>query len=250
MSEQAPERAGPPPAGKKENVFTRKLGPLPMWMWLAIVALVILLYVVFKGNKGKGGTGQQQGGQQGGFGRFLQPFTILRGPRGPAGPAGPAAPPHTKHHPRRGDHDDDDQRDRDAGDHDGRMRRSRGPLPPPPGGLPPGPPPGPMPPPMPGSVPRTLGARDQDTVGVDWRVKRQGQQVPGELVPFKTAETGNTPPLIDVANHYGTSPDAIVMEAEGRGYPTSNAWKRYVARHDWASPLPPATELMILAHPS
>jgi hypothetical protein len=52
-----------------------------------------------------------------------------------------------------------------------------------------------------------------------------------------------------VANQYDTNPEAIVMEATGRGYPASTAWKRYVAMHDWGSPLPPATQLSILAHP-
>lgn len=212
MSEQAPETrtpAGGPPPGKKENVFTRKIGPLPMWAWLAIAAALILGYVLFFGKKKKSG-GAGKGGLRGprGFGRFLQPRV-----------------PHTSHH-RRGDHDEDDDDDqKHAAAHDQmRNARSAGAA---------GPGPGP----------------DEDVpVGVDRRDKR-GKPVRGSLVQFKTAEQGTTPSLADVSNHYGTSPEAIVQEAEGRGYPASVAWKRYVSRHDWASPLPPATDFSILAHP-
>src|SRR5215469_1481095 len=30
------------PAGRKENVFTRHIGPLPMWVWLVIVGAVVV----------------------------------------------------------------------------------------------------------------------------------------------------------------------------------------------------------------
>lgn len=45
MSEQAPEA---PARGKKENVFTRKIGPLPMWAWVAIIGGVIIAYSFYK----------------------------------------------------------------------------------------------------------------------------------------------------------------------------------------------------------
>jgi hypothetical protein len=223
VSEQAPERTAPPqapPPGKKENVFTRKIGPLPMWVWLAIIALVILLYVMFFSKKKKGGgTGQGQGQQQG-FGAFLVPPIIQRIGGGGGGP------PHTHHH-RRGDHDDDDDDDKKKAKAHDQMRAARSA-----GAAGPGP-----------------GPAHDVPVGIDRRDKR-GQPVPGFLVQFKTAEQGQTPSLQDVANHYDTAPEAIVQEAEGRGYPNSVAWKRYVSRHDWASPLPPATDFSILAHPA
>lgn len=222
MSEQAPE-ARPPAAapGKKENVLTRKLGPLPTWAWIAIAAALILGYVLFFGKKSKGGGGKS--GQGGGTGTARGPAsagrTIIR-------IISPRRPPHTRHN-RRGDHDEDDEGDRQHGRAHDQMRESRSA-----GAAGPGP-----------------GPDTDVPVGMDRRDKR-GQPPPGRLVSFKTAEQGQTPSLMDVANKYGTDPEAIVQEAEGRGYPSSVAWKRYVSRHDWASPLPPATDFSILAHPS
>ena len=211
MSEQAPEpRPAPGGPPKKDNVFTRKIGPLPMWVWLAIAAALILGYVLFFGKKKKGSTTGGAGSRgRRGFGGFLRPPGV----------------PHVRHH-RRGDHDSDDQGDAALAGTQDQMTAARSP-----GVNVPGPPP------------------DEDVpVGVDRRHKR-GEPVQGQLVQFKTAEQGQTPSLADVANHYGTAPEAVVQEAEGRGYPSSVAWKRYVARHDWASPLPPATDFSILAHP-
>ncbi len=34
-----------------ENVLTRKVGPLPMWVWVAIAAALVLLYVVWQDQK-------------------------------------------------------------------------------------------------------------------------------------------------------------------------------------------------------
>lgn len=34
-----------------ENVFTRKIGPMPMWVWLAVVGGLVLLYVVYENQK-------------------------------------------------------------------------------------------------------------------------------------------------------------------------------------------------------
>lgn len=48
MSEQAPEA---PPGGGGGNVFKRKIGPLPMWAWLAIGAAIIGLYVIWRKNQ-------------------------------------------------------------------------------------------------------------------------------------------------------------------------------------------------------
>jgi hypothetical protein len=42
------EPSGPTSGG---NVFTRKIGPLPMWAWMAIALLVALFYYLYKKNK-------------------------------------------------------------------------------------------------------------------------------------------------------------------------------------------------------
>src|SRR5215472_13008609 len=75
------------PAKGKENVFTRKLGPLPAWVWMAIAAALILLWVVWSGHKKASSTAT--GGQKtGGFGAELVPPVILHGARGPRGRRG------------------------------------------------------------------------------------------------------------------------------------------------------------------
>jgi hypothetical protein len=49
MSETAPEK--PASGGGGGNVFTRKLGPLPMWMWMTIALLGAVLYHMYSKNK-------------------------------------------------------------------------------------------------------------------------------------------------------------------------------------------------------
>jgi hypothetical protein len=232
VSETAPERpasssAGPPPGPQRENVFTRRIGPLPMWVWLVIVAAVVLLYIVWSSSKNKqGGTasGQQQ---QGGFGRALLPEVILERLPGP---------PHVKHRHHRGGHHHRHPHHRPGVDPGGPMQSPDEAV-----AL---------------EADRQKAVRDPGpgyhaVPGINRRHMRgKGEPVPGELVSFKTAEHGQTPSLQDVANQYNTEPDAIVLESEGRGYPNSTTWKRYVAQHNWADPLPPATELQILAHPN
>lgn len=48
MSESAPESGG-----HSGNVFLRKLGPLPMWTWMAIILLLGLMFYVVKGQNAK-----------------------------------------------------------------------------------------------------------------------------------------------------------------------------------------------------
>jgi len=48
MSETAPEKSGPSSGG---NVFTRKLGPLPMWVWMIIALTVALVYHMYSASK-------------------------------------------------------------------------------------------------------------------------------------------------------------------------------------------------------
>lgn len=48
MSESAPERTG---GGGGTNVFTRKIGPLPVWGWGAIVLLVAVFWSMYSKQK-------------------------------------------------------------------------------------------------------------------------------------------------------------------------------------------------------
>lgn len=55
MSESAPESGG-----GGGNVFTRKIGPLPMWAWMGIALLVAVFYYLYKKNQsGSSGSGAQ-----------------------------------------------------------------------------------------------------------------------------------------------------------------------------------------------
>lgn len=53
MSETTPEK---PSGGSGGNVFTRKLGPLQMWMWMLIVAFIAILYHLYVKNKASNST--------------------------------------------------------------------------------------------------------------------------------------------------------------------------------------------------
>jgi hypothetical protein len=58
MSEQAPEpAAGGGGGGGAGGFLKRKLGPFPMWAWLAIGATVILGYVVIKSRQSSAASG-------------------------------------------------------------------------------------------------------------------------------------------------------------------------------------------------
>lgn len=52
MSEQAPER---PRSGG--NSFSKKIGPLPMWAWMAILAAAVLAFSYYKKSKSSASTG-------------------------------------------------------------------------------------------------------------------------------------------------------------------------------------------------
>ena len=66
MSESAPESPARPaaPPGKKENVLTRKLGPLPTWAWVAIVAAILIGYFYLKNKQSGSTTGTGTGAGQ------------------------------------------------------------------------------------------------------------------------------------------------------------------------------------------
>lgn len=95
MSEQAPEA---PVKGKKENVFTRKIGPMPMWAWVAIIGAAIIGFAYYK-NKNSAASSSTTGAMTDASQvpqfvnqTYTQPGPPVAGPPGPAGPAGPVGP--------------------------------------------------------------------------------------------------------------------------------------------------------------
>jgi hypothetical protein len=100
-----------PQAPSRENVFTRKIGPLPMWLWVVIVAVPLLVYSLYKQKKTTAtasttgtGTGSTTSASQ--VPQFVnQTYTTVVPPAAPTaaatpGPSGPAGD-HTHTH----DHD-------------------------------------------------------------------------------------------------------------------------------------------------
>ncbi len=59
-----------------ENVLTRKLGPLPTWVWVAIVAGLVLLYVVYEDRKSSAAskTAQKGAGNGEAAGYLVPPY--------------------------------------------------------------------------------------------------------------------------------------------------------------------------------
>lgn len=52
MSEPAPEPAPRPSrGGGVKSTFTNRIGPLPMWAWVAIVAVILIVWRVYSGKK-------------------------------------------------------------------------------------------------------------------------------------------------------------------------------------------------------
>ena len=47
----------PPAPQRRENVFTRRIGPLPMWVWLVLVAVIVLGWALLR-RRQQGTTGQ------------------------------------------------------------------------------------------------------------------------------------------------------------------------------------------------
>lgn len=89
MSEQAPEA----PPRKKENVFTRKIGPLPMWAWVAIVGAIILGWAFFKSKSSASQQQQADTTDASQVPQFVNQTYANPGPPGPVGPTGTTGPP-------------------------------------------------------------------------------------------------------------------------------------------------------------
>lgn len=233
MSEQAPERATRPgqparPGGKqpkgKENVFTRKIGPLPMWVWLAIIAAVIVLWALWSGRKSKTSSSGGGGGGSGrGYGASLVPPVVI----------------HTFSRRRgrgrgRGD-DDDEHQDEDEDERRRKGRHGRG-----------------RDDDDPGRKDRDEDEDERERSAhpmVRSRAHVRGRPVPGELVHFKTNSRGTPPSLQQVADGLNTSPDSIIQESTGRGIPHGAPWTRYVQQGDYSRPLPNGVDMAILARP-
>lgn len=99
-----------PAGGKKENVLTRKIGPLPTWGWIAIGGTGILIWAFFANR-----SAQNQSTQSGPQGNLTPPVVVQNFP--PESEPPPPGPP-TGHHrhkpPKGGDGDGDDGSGKDS----------------------------------------------------------------------------------------------------------------------------------------
>lgn len=88
MSEQTVQTSTSRPSGG--NVFKNKIGPLPMWSWMAILLVAVLLYSFYK--KDKSNTNQSAGGvnSPGGVDASLVPQFINQNYEGTEPPAAPS----------------------------------------------------------------------------------------------------------------------------------------------------------------
>lgn len=241
-------------SGKRENVFTRKIGPLPMWVWTAIIGAAVVLYALWKGHSSASSPTSGSGGTK--TGTALVPPEVVQGAGG---------------------QDDDDDEDRRR-----HRRRRRGGQP---GERGEGPERRWLEKKTGSDRPWTFLRKHDETIevgprgsrivhGADPRKHRHrrdhdeatentatatraipGQGGPnsgpaGTLVSFTVPQSGTAPSLSQVASQYNTAPDAIVEEATGRGSPHGAEWRRYVAAHDWEAPLPHGTDMTILSQPN
>lgn len=90
MSESAPEHSS-----GGGNVFTRKLGPLPMWAWMGIALAIALGYYLIKSKSSSSSSDQSSGDAAGGTDSSLVPEfvnqTYVQGSP-PAAPTPKSAP--------------------------------------------------------------------------------------------------------------------------------------------------------------
>ena len=87
--------------GGSGNVFTRQLGPMPLWGWMAVGLALVLLYVYWKKDQASQSTSGTSSDTSGGSGTtdsslipqfvnqvYTQTSPPSPGPQGPAGPQG------------------------------------------------------------------------------------------------------------------------------------------------------------------
>lgn len=96
MTQPAPNTSG------FGGFFTRKLGPLPMWLWLLLVVGAVFLYMKFKGGSSSNSTAQDNNPGVTTTPNLYTPFPndifvnvqqpTAPGPQGPPGPSGPQGP--------------------------------------------------------------------------------------------------------------------------------------------------------------
>ena len=107
MSEQSTPKpaAGPGAAGPgKDNVFTHKIGPLPMWGWVGIAAAALVAWRMFSAKKNASATSASEQAGSSGTGantvpQFVnQTYTTLNAPAAPPTQEDPNChPPSRKH---------------------------------------------------------------------------------------------------------------------------------------------------------
>jgi hypothetical protein len=206
----APARKSP----GKENVLTRKIGPLPMWAWTGIAAAIVLLYVVLHKSSSSSNNSNQGGGKATGLVASLVPPVVIHGG---GGHRRRDDDDKKKHHRKKKDEPEDKESkeaEQDERHHKPRAKR---------------------------------GAPEQNATAPAGTVLPAPVQ--GSLVSFTAPQAGPTPSLAQIAADNNTAPDAIVEEATGRGSPHGAMWRRYVALHDWDAPVPHGTDMTILAQP-
>lgn len=100
MSEQAPEAPAPQRESRRRggfvSTFTTRIGPLPMWVWLVIVAAILIAWRLYSAKtSATAQTTQDTGTSAEDVPQFVnQTYTTvtppMAGPPGPPGPPGPA----------------------------------------------------------------------------------------------------------------------------------------------------------------
>lgn len=95
MSETVPERAPAAGGGGVKGTFTQKIGPLPMWGWIAIIGGAIVAWRFYASRKaassnasGSAGTADTADVPQFVNQTYVTATPPVQGPPGPPGPAG------------------------------------------------------------------------------------------------------------------------------------------------------------------
>lgn len=88
MSEQTVSTSTSRPSGG--NVFKNKIGPLPMWSWMAILLVAVLLYSFYKKGKSNNNQSASTVNSPGGVDASLVPQFINQNYEGTEPPAAPS----------------------------------------------------------------------------------------------------------------------------------------------------------------